>query len=112
MYFLLAMAQPPSSGQQANPIAAFMPLILIFIIFYFLLIRPQQRKQKDMQKMLAEIQKGDKVITSGGIHGIVANVKDDIISVKIADNVKIDVSRNYIVVVKKEKTAETHEKPS
>jgi preprotein translocase subunit YajC len=103
MYYLLAMAQPPQSGQQANPIAAFMPLILIFIIFYFLLIRPQQKKQKEAQKMLSEIQKGDKVITTGGIHGIVANIKEDIISVKIAENVKIDVSRSCIAVVKKEK---------
>jgi preprotein translocase subunit YajC len=103
MYYLFAMAQPPQSGQQGNPIAAFMPLILIFVIFYFLLIRPQQKKQKELQKMLSEIEKGNKVITSGGIHGIVANVKDDIISVKVAENVKIDVSRSCIAVVKKDK---------
>lgn len=107
MYFFLAMARPSSSGaQQANPLPAFMPLILIFIIFYFLLIRPQQKKQKEHQMMLSVIQKGDKVITTGGIHGIVANVKDDVVSVKVAENVKIDVSRSCITTVKREK-AET-----
>lgn len=105
MYFLIAMAQP-SQGSQGNPIVAFMPLILIFVIFYFLLIRPQQKKQKEVQKMLTEIQKGDKVVTTGGIHGIVANVKDNIITVKVAENVKLDISRSCIAVVSKEKTAE------
>lgn len=103
--FLIAMAQPPgaSGTTQANPLAAFMPLIIIFIIFYLLLIKPQQKKQKELQKMLSEVQKGDKIITTGGIHGIVANVKDDIVSVKIAENVKIDVSRGCIATIKKEK---------
>lgn len=106
--FIIAMAQPPGAGgqAQANPLAAFMPLIVIFIIFYLLLIKPQQKKQKELQKMLSEVQKGDKIITTGGIHGIVASVKDDIVSVKVAENVKIDVSRSCIATVKKEK-AET-----
>lgn len=105
-FFIIAMAQPPGAGgsAQANPLAAFMPLIVIFIIFYLLLIKPQQKKQKELQKMLSEIQKGDKIITTGGIHGIVANVKDDIVSVKVAENVKIDVSRSCIATVKKEKS--------
>lgn len=101
--YLFAMAQPPQQGQQANPLSAFMPLILIFIIFYFLLIKPQHKKQKELQQMISNIQKGDKIITTGGIHGIVANIKDDIVSVKVADNVKIDVSRSCITTVKKEK---------
>lgn len=105
MYFLIAMAQPPSGSgaQQSSPLAAFMPLIVIFIIFYFLLIKPQRKKQHEHQMMLSAIQKGDKIITTGGIHGIVANVKDDVVSIKIAENVKIDVSRNCITTVKKEK---------
>lgn len=105
MHYFIAMAQPSGgAGQQSNPIAAFMPLILIFMIFYFLLIRPQHKKQKEQQAMLSGLQKGDKVITTGGIHGIVANVKDDIVSIKVAENVKIDVSRNCITSVKREKT--------
>lgn len=100
MHYLIAMAQPGQGGQP-NTFAAFMPLIFIFVIFYFLLIKPQQKKQKEIQKMLSDIQKGDKVITSGGIHGIVANVKDNIVTVKVADNVKIDISRNCIATIKK-----------
>lgn len=104
MYFFLAMARPPGGAQgSGNPIGAFMPLILIFIIFYFLLIRPQHKKQKEHQNMLSAIQKGDKIITTGGIHGIVTNVKDNIVAVKIAENVKINVSKGCITTIKKEK---------
>jgi len=105
MNFILAMGQPmcgtPGSQGQGNPIMAFMPLIILFGIFYFLLIRPQQTKQKEFQKMLSALEKGDKVITSGGIHGIVAGIKDDVVSVKVADNVKLDISKNCIASVKK-----------
>lgn len=104
---LIAMAQPPGgAGAQggANPIGAFMPLILIFIIFYFLLIRPQHQKQKEHQKMLTQLQKGDKIITSGGIHGIIVNIKENILTIKIADNVKIDINRGNVAVIRKEKT--------
>lgn len=104
MYLPIAMAQPPAGAeQQPNLFTAFMPLILIFIIFYFLLIKPQQKQQRERQQMLDSLQKGDKVITTGGIHGIVTNIKDDIVSLKVADNVKIDVSRNCIASVNREK---------
>lgn len=102
MLFLLAMAQPPAGGQQGNPIVSFMPLILIFVIFYFLLIRPQQKKQKQHQAMIASVQKGDKVITSGGMHGLVTNVKDNIVSIKVAEGVKIDFSKNCITSIKRD----------
>ena len=100
---LIAMAQPPggAGGQSANPIAGFMPLILMFIIFYFLLIRPQHKKQREHQKMLTELQKGDKIITTGGIHGIVVNIKEGIVSIKIAENVRIEINKGNITVVKK-----------
>ena len=98
MNFLIAMAQP-SGGGQGNPLAAFMPLILIFIIFYVLLIRPQQKKQKAHQAMLAGVQKGDKIITTGGIHGVVTNVKDNIVTVKIAESVKVELGKGYIATI-------------
>lgn len=72
------------------------PMILMFAIFYFLLIRPQQKRQKEQKQMLSELQKGDKVITAGGIHGVISSLKDDTITVKVADNVKIEVSRGSI----------------
>jgi preprotein translocase subunit YajC len=85
-----------SSGQ-GNPIMGLLPLILIFVVFYFLLILPQQRKQKQHRKLLTELQKGDRVVTSSGIRGTIANVKDDTITLLIADGVKIELEKGHIV---------------
>lgn len=72
------------------------PIVLIFVIFYFLLIRPQQKKQKEHQKMLEAIEKGDRVVTSGGIYGTVVGVKDNIVVLKIADNVKVEFAKSAV----------------
>ncbi len=98
MHFL-AMA---GSGQQqqggGNPLGFFLPIILIFVIMYFLMFRPQAKKQKELQKMLNALQKGDRVITIGGILGVVAGVreKDNVVILKVADNVKIEVTKTAI----------------
>lgn len=98
--FLLAQAATPApAGPAPNPIMQFVPLIFIFVIFYFLLIRPQQKKAKEHQKLVAGIQTGDDVITSAGIHGVVTNVKDKTVLVRVADNVKIEFDRAAIVTV-------------
>ena len=78
-----------------------LPFAFIFIIFYFLLIRPQQKRQKEHQRLLSDLKTGDKVVTSSGIHGLIANVKDTTFLVKIADNVKIEVDKNAIASVSK-----------
>ena len=78
-----------------------LPFAFIFIIFYFLLIRPQQKRQKEHQKLLSDLKTGDKVITTSGIHGLIANVKETTFLVKIADNVKIEVDKNAIASVSK-----------
>jgi preprotein translocase subunit YajC len=72
------------------------PLVLIFIVFYFLLIMPQKKKAKEHKQMLDGIQKGDDVITSGGIHGRVVGVADNVLTLDVGDKVKIKVSREYI----------------
>lgn len=82
---------------QSNPIMGLLPLILIFVVFYFLLILPQQRKQKQHRKLISELQKGDRVTTSSGIRGTIANVKDDTITLLIADGVKIELEKGHIV---------------
>ena len=105
MNWIFAMAAPQGGGQ-ANPIQAFLPLIFIFVIFYFLLIRPQQKKQKETKKMLEALKKNDKVITAGGIHGTVMNVKERTVMVKIADNVKIEVNKSSVVGVLNQTTTE------
>lgn len=78
-----------------------LPLFLIFIVFYFLVFRPQQTRQREHQKMVNALEKGDSVVTSGGIHGIVAGLKEKTIYLKIADNVKIEVNRSCISSVEK-----------
>ena len=78
-----------------------LPFAFIFVIFYFLLIRPQQKRQKEHQRLLSDLKTGDKVITTSGIHGLIANVKDTTFLVKIADNVKIEVDKNAIASVSK-----------
>jgi len=87
----------------ASPLMQFFPLILIFIIFYFLMIRPEKQKAKAHQKMLASIAANDKVVTSSGIHGTVVNVKEKTLILRIDDDVKIEIERNSIAYIKNPK---------
>lgn len=104
-YGLLAMGQPPAGGQgagsQGSMLTMFAPLAIIFVIFYFLLIRPQQKQQKKLQQMVAGMRKGDQVITRGGMHGKIAGIGDNnIITVEIANNVQVKMNRDAITHVK------------
>ena len=78
-----------------------MPIVFIFIIFYFLLIRPQKKAQDDHKKMIASLKKNDEVVTSGGIHGTIMNVKETAVTLKVDDNVKVDVEKSCIARVKR-----------
>jgi len=89
------------TAAQPNAIASLMPIIFIFGIFYFLLIRPQQKKQKEHAKMTSELKKNDEVVTNGGIHGTVVNVKDTTLILKIDDNVKIEINKSTVAYLKK-----------
>ncbi|MEM6820894.1 MAG: preprotein translocase subunit YajC, partial [Verrucomicrobiota bacterium] len=93
-----------ATGERPPMIAQFFPLIIMVVMFYFILIRPQQKKMKDHQKMVAAIKSGEKVVAAGGIHGMVTNVKDNTVVLKIAEQVKIEVDKNSITQVKKEET--------
>ncbi len=86
---------------QPNVIASLMPIIFIFGIFYFLLIRPQQKKQKDHERMVSELKKNDEVVTNGGIHGTIVNVKDATFTLRIDDNTKIEINKNAVGYLKK-----------
>lgn len=99
-FLILAEAAGPGQ-QQPNPLVSMLPLVFIFIIFYFLLIRPQQKKQKEHEKLVQSVKTGDEVITSSGIHGTITNVKDKTLIIKIADNVKVEFDRSAIVFVEK-----------
>ena len=100
IFNILLMA--PQGGEGGSSIMGFLPFILIIVVMYFLMIRPQMKKQKDKQKMVDALQKGDKVITSGGIHGKIAGFTDDdkTIILQIDDKVKINVDRSAVGIVK------------
>ncbi|GAB6035658.1 hypothetical protein JCM15519_02170 [Fundidesulfovibrio butyratiphilus] len=92
-----AMGQAPQGADAGqNGLMSFIPLILMFVIFYFLLIRPQQKKQKDLREMLNNLKRGDRVITGGGIVGVIQAMRDDKVDVEIANGVVITVLRSYI----------------
>ena len=99
MFVSPAYAQA-AGGTGGGGFEAFLPLILIFIVFYFLLIRPQQKKMKAHKAMLGAIRRGDKVVTGGGIFGTVTKVlDDDDVTVEIADGVKVRVQRSLVSAV-------------
>lgn len=85
-----------------SPLLQFLPLIFLFIIFYFLLIRPQQQKQKEHALMLSKLEKNDEVITAGGVHATVVSVAEKTATLRIAENVKVEIEKGSITqVVKK-----------
>lgn len=89
----------------ANPLVQLFPLALIFIIFYFLLIRPQKQKEKEHRKMLAGISKNDEIVTLGGIHGTIVNVKDKTVTLRIDDNVKMEIEKSSVAYIKQPQSA-------
>ena len=93
-----AMGQSGAAGQGGG-FSAFVPLILMFVIFYFLLIRPQQKKQKQHREMINNVKKGDRIVTGGGIHGRVTGVSDTTLTVEIAEKVRIKLNRGNISAV-------------
>jgi len=76
---------------------SFLPLVLIFVVFYFLLIRPQQKKAKEHQAFLQGLKKGETVVTSGGLHGKITGITDTVVTLEIADNIRVKVSRAHIL---------------
>ncbi len=86
-----------------SPILQFLPLVFLFVIFYFLLIRPQQKRQKEHANMLAKLEKNDEVITAGGIHATVISVAETTATVRIAENVKVEVEKSSITTVTKKR---------
>jgi len=112
---ILAQQSPATPPQPDLGIGALLPFLFMGVLFYFLLIRPQQRRQKQHQQLLANLKTGDKVVTSGGIHGLIANVKKTTFLLKIADNVKIEIDKSAISGVEKQTESEatvTEAKPT
>jgi preprotein translocase subunit YajC len=101
----IAYAQTAPGLGGPGQILSFLPLILIFIVFYFLLIRPQQKKAKQHQEMLSKLKKNDEVMTSGGIYGKVVTLADNVVTLEVAPNVRIRVNRPQIAAVVSEKSS-------
>ncbi len=89
---MISMSDPAAP----SPVLQFLPLLFLFVIFYFMLIRPQQQKAKKHRAMLDAMKKGDRVVTKGGLHGLVVIVAKDVITLQIADNVRVRVDREAI----------------
>ena len=104
-FLTMAWAQDEGAASPAGPggmIVSFLPFVLIFVVFYFLLILPQQRKQKKHRAMLEALKKGDRVLTTGGVIGTVAAINQGVVTVQVADNVRIKVRRDYIAELQEE----------
>jgi preprotein translocase subunit YajC len=91
-----AMGAPGGQGGDANALMGFLPMILIFGVFYLFLIRPQQKKAKEHKIMLENLKKGDAIITQGGIHGKITAISDQVLTVEIAPKVQVRVSRGHV----------------
>lgn len=99
---LLTLAEAaPNTQQQPGLGNMLVPFACIGVIFYFLIIRPQTKKQKEHETLVKSLKTGDKVVTSGGIHGLVSNVKDTTVIVKVADNVKLEIEKSAVSIVTK-----------
>jgi len=97
--YLIAMAPPTDGGGGGSLISTFIMFGAIFLIFYFMIIRPQQKRAKEREKMLSNVQKGDKVVTSGGLHGVVAGIDEKTILLQVSENVKMKFERSAITSI-------------
>jgi preprotein translocase subunit YajC len=104
---LIAMAPQGGSGAGGGSmVSTFVMFGAIFLIFYFMIIRPQQKRAKEREKLLSSIEKGDKVITSGGVHGTVAGVEEKTILLQVTENVKLKIERSAISTILNRDTKE------
>ena len=88
-----------SGAEGPSPFSMLLPILGMLLIFYFLMIRPQQKRQREVQKMLSAVKKGDRVLTASGLYGTVAGVKDDVLVLQIADNVKVEMVKSAVTGV-------------
>jgi preprotein translocase subunit YajC len=100
MELAYAMGPQPGGGG-GSQLVSFLPIILIFAIFYFLLIRPQQRRTKEHRTVLSNLKVGDQVLTNGGIYGRITGLRDDVLTIEISDKVRVKVSRGHVAGVVK-----------
>jgi preprotein translocase subunit YajC len=96
-YINIILMTQPAGGSEGNSLGMFLPLIAIMVIFWFFMIRPQAKRQKELRKFRDSLQKGDKVITTGGIYGKVVSIKDNIVVIQVDENTKLTVDKSSII---------------
>jgi preprotein translocase subunit YajC len=99
MSFFISDALAAAPEGQPDPLMSFLPLILIFVVFYFLLIRPQTKRAKEHKKMVEELAKGDEVVTSGGLLGRISEVGENFVQVKVAEGVEVKIQKQSIATL-------------
>ena len=99
--FFLAQSAAPASPGAGGGLLSILPFVFIFVIMYYVMLRPQMRRQKEAAKLVSALKTGDRVITSSGIHGLISNVKDTTVIVKVADNVKLEMEKTAVTNVVK-----------
>lgn len=102
-FYLLGQAQQPGGG---GGLIQLLPIILLFVGMWFLIIAPQRKKQKAHEQMISELKSGDEIVSSGGIYGTITNVKEDRFVVKIADNTKVELGKNFVANKIEQQSAE------
>ena len=95
--YLFLMGQPAGAAGQSNPLVTFLPLILVFVVFYFFMIRPQMKKQKETNTYRSSLKRGDKVVTTGGIYGRIYEVKDNSVTLDVGGDIKLKVDKSALL---------------
>jgi len=98
---LVAQAPAPASPGAGSGLFGILPFVFIFVIMYYVMLRPQMRRQKEQTRLVSALKTGDRVVTSSGIHGLISNVKETTVIVKVADNVKIEMEKTAVTNVVK-----------
>ena len=91
------MGQPGGAAGQSNPMLTFLPLILVFVVFYFFMIRPQMKKQKEMNSFRTSLKRGDKVVTTGGIYGKIYEIKDNYVTLDVGGDIRLKVDKSALI---------------
>jgi preprotein translocase subunit YajC len=91
------MGQPAGGAGQSNPLVTFLPLILVFVVFYFFMIRPQMKKQKETNNYRSSLKRGDKVVTTGGLYGKIYEVKDNYVTLDVGGDIKLKVDKSALL---------------
>ncbi len=106
---LTVLLQDVAASQQQSGWMSMLMIVLIFVVFYFFMIRPQSKRQKEIRKFQDSLESGSKVITSGGIYGKVKDVKENVVVIEVADNVRIKVAKSMVFASPEDATTQTQE---